>query len=150
MKASKFFLAAILLAWFAASHCGPAWGQQSKAGPPLPRAGQYNKSAEVVVAGTIQSIEGDDGASMPVTGTYITLQSSPVTFHVHLGIFSAAQVPFKVGESVSVTGALVNVRGAQILMARLIKSASQSLVIRSANGFVVRPHPASSGQGGLQ
>jgi hypothetical protein len=128
--------------------CEPAARSQQVTVPATPtlRMGRYDKSAEVVVSGTIVSIQNQKNTTVP-RGTYIVLRSGPLTLNVHMGLFSAGAVPFASGDQVQVTGSMISTSGGQILLARRVQSASQNLMVRSSNGFVVRPHPAPSAQG---
>ena len=118
---------------------------QGAAAPSL-RMGRYDKSAEVVTSGTIVSIQAHRNATLP-RGTYMVLRSGALTLNVHMGLFSAATIPFATGELVEVMGSLISMNGSQILLARQVQSAHQKLTVRSSNGFVVRPHPGERVQG---
>jgi hypothetical protein len=149
MRASKSFFAAALfgLLVLIAGMITTASAQQRTH---ILRMGQYNKASEVVVTGTIQSIQTEDGTSSLPRGTYLTLLSPPLTLNVQMGLFGAASIPFKAGDSVSVTGSLMTVNGAQILLARLVQSSTHSITVRSKHGFIVRPQPVGQTSGGLQ
>src|SRR5271155_5357243 len=121
-KSIHLILAAFLLcAGVLAASAAPA--QQSKWLP------KYDKATEVTTSGTIQAIERTQDRST-VPGTYVTLQTVPLTFSVHMGMWSAARMPFHVGDQVQVTGSLITVGGKQILLARTVSSASQTIAVR--------------------
>jgi len=147
MRTSNFVLVAACLGLLTGIAGSDARAQQGSATPAL-RVGQYNEASEVVVKGTIQAIQAQTGGTLP-GGTYVTLQTVPITYTVHMGLFSPASIPFKAGDSVSITGSLVTINGTQIFLARLMQSGSQSLTVRSSNGFVLRGHGAGQ-KGGLQ
>jgi hypothetical protein len=126
----------------------PAHSQlQSSSSAPALRMGRYDKSTEVVVSGTIASIQTQAG-SLP-HGTYLSLNSGALAVNVQMGLFSKASIPFSAGNQVQVTGSMITFNGQQILLARQVQSSNQTLVIRTANGFVVRPRPTAQ-NGGIQ
>ena len=122
-----------------------AWSQIQTTSPAL-RMGRYDKSTEVVVSGTIASIQTQNNGMLP-RGTYIALRSGALALNVHMGLFSAGSIPFAAGDLVQVTGSMISTKGGQVLLARQVQSAGKSLMVRSSNGFVVRAHPASLAQG---
>jgi hypothetical protein len=120
--------------------------QSLAATAPALRMGRYDKSAEVVTSGTILSIQTQKSGTLP-RGTYIVLHSGALTLSIHMGLFSPGTIPFGSGDQVQVTGSLISLNGGKILLARQVQSASQTLTVRSTNGFVVRPHAAGRMQG---
>src|ERR1700722_7684412 len=136
-------LAAFLLC--AASLAAPAArAQQSKNNDGLPK---YDKATEVTTSGTIRAVARQQ-AHGSVPGNYITLQTVPLTFYVHMGMWGAAKMPFHVGDQVQVTGSLITVAGKQILLARTVTSASQSITVRTTGGQALRPIAVASTSGG--
>ena len=123
-----------------------ARSQPQQATAPTLRMGRYDKSTEVVVSGTVVSIQTQKNATVP-RGTYIVLRSGSLTLNVHMGLFSAGAIPFGSGDQVQVTGSVISANGGQILLARRVQSASQNLMVRSSNGFVVRTRPGGQLQG---
>ena len=113
---------------------------------PAARVGQYNKAAETSVSGTVTAIEAQHAQTLP-RGTYLTLRSGGSLLTVHMGLYSQKSLPFKTGAQVTVIGALATVNGSKIFLAREVQSSGRSTVIRSSNGFVLRPHSDSSSQG---
>jgi hypothetical protein len=141
-KSMNLILAAFLLC--AASLAAPAArAQQSKYIAGIPR---YDKATEVTTSGTIRAIARQQDHSAP--GTYLTLQTVPLAFSVHMGMWSAAKMPFHVGDQVQVTGSLITVGGKQVLFARTVSSASQTITVRSAGGQALRPSAVASTSGG--
>lgn len=118
-----------------------AQSQQSAAQKPAPalRMGRYDKSTEVVTSGSIASIQTQKTGALP-RGTYLTVHSGTLKLNVHMGLFSPSAIPFAVGDQVQITGSLISMNGNQVLLARQVQSSSQSLTVRSSNGFVMRPH----------
>ena len=151
MKISNFVLAIACLGFFSGI-AGPATPAQQTQAPAQAgmRTGRYEKAAEASTTGTILSIQAQNDATATPRGTYLSLQAGPLTLNVHMGLFSASSIPFKVGDQVQVTGSLVTVNGKQILLARQVQSASQVLTVRSPNGIVLRVHPAIHTQGEQQ
>jgi hypothetical protein len=142
-KSIHLILAALLLC--AASLAAPAARAQQSNWLP-----KYDKATEVTTSGTIQAIaRSQDRTSVP--GTYVTLKTVPLTLAVHLGMWSAAKMPFHVGDQVQVTGSLITVGGKQILLARTVSSASQTITVRTTGGQALRPSSAlASNTGGAR
>lgn len=147
MRISRFVLpvclifVASLLAPLAHSQASQAVQQNTSPAPAL-RMGRYDKSAEVVTSGTIASIQTQKNTVLP-RGAYLALHSGALTLNVQMGLFSPGAIPFAVGDQVQVTGSIISTTGGQILLARQVQSASQTLTVRTPNGFVMRPHPAA-------
>jgi hypothetical protein len=123
-----------------------AQAQTQQATAVQPRIGQYNKSAETTVSGTVTAIESQSATTLP-RGTYLTLRSGGSLLSVHMGLLSQKSLPFKSGAQVTVIGALAAVNGSKIFLAREVQSGGKTIVVRSPNGFVLRPHSISSSQG---
>ena len=116
---------------------------------PALRPGQYDKSVEVTTSGIVASIQAQKNGPLP-RGTYIVLRSGGLTLNVHMGLFPPESIPLASGDQVRITGSLVSINGAQILLARQVQSATQELAVRSTRGFVLRPHAAAPMQGPQQ
>jgi len=143
----KKFIHLILAAFLfcAGSLAAPAArAQQSKYTGGLP---QYDKATEVTTSGTIRAIERQQDLST-VPGTYVTLQTVPLSLSVHMGMWNAAKMPFHVGDQVQVTGSLITVGGKQMLLARTVSSASQTITVRTTGGQPLRPSALASNLGG--
>jgi hypothetical protein len=151
MKMFNFVFAIACLGFFSGM-AGPATSaQQTQAAAPAGgRTSRYEKAAEASTTGTILSIQAQNDSTVTPRGTYLSLQAGPLTLNVHMGLFSANSIPFKVGDQVQVTGSLVTANGRQILLARQVQSASKVLTVRSPNGIVLRVHPATHTQGEQQ
>jgi hypothetical protein len=147
MSIHRLFLAFCAVLFF--NLAPPAYPQLQQAAQqqraPALRMGRYDKSAEVVTSGTIASIQSSKSATLP-RGAYIALHSGALTLNVHMGLFSPSSIPFAVGDQVQVTGSLISLNGTQILLARQVQSSSQTLTVRSSNGFVMRPHATNPTQ----
>jgi hypothetical protein len=144
MKKSIHLILAAFLLCAGVMAAPAARAQQSKSIDRLPK---YDKATEVTTSGTIRAIERRlDPDSVP--GPYITLQTVPLTFPVHMGMFGAAKMPFHVGDQVQVTGSLITVGGKQMLLARTVSSASQTIIVRSTGGQPLRPSALASATGG--
>jgi hypothetical protein len=143
MKSTQLILAALLLC--AGSLAVPAArAQQGKFTGGIPK---YEKATEVTTSGTIKAIaRQQDSGTLP--GTYLTLQTVPLTLSVHMGMWNASKMPFHVGDQVQVTGSLITVNGKQMLLARTVSSASQIVTVRSTGGQALRPSAAASTTGG--
>ncbi len=57
-------------------------------------------------------------------------------------------MPFHVGDQVQVTGSLITVAGKQMLLARTVSSASQTITVRTTGGQALRPSALASNPGG--
>jgi hypothetical protein len=121
-----------------------ARAQQSKYTGGLPK---YDQATEVTTSGTIRAIERQQNLTT-VPGTYVTLQTVPITFSVHMGMWNAAKMPFHVGDQVQVTGSLITVGGKQMLLARTVSSASETITVRTTGGQPLRPSAVASNMGG--
>jgi hypothetical protein len=113
-----------------------AHAQQQQTAPL--RVVHYDPATEVVIQGTIESVEQQKNPA-GLNGTHLILRTVPLALDVHMGLFGPKDIPFRVGEQVQVTGSLVNTGGKQVLLAREVHSATQMLTVRNANGIVKRP-----------
>jgi hypothetical protein len=145
MNVFRFVKTAVCVALLVSASNAVARAQGAAAQVAGPR---YDKSTEVVTSGTIESIQMEKSAT-PL-GTYIVLKAAPLTLNVHMGLYSANSIPFKAGDSVQVTGSLITVDGKQILLARHVQSATQSITVRGPMGIVHRPTEPVAVQGGQQ
>jgi hypothetical protein len=150
MKVAHFVAAGTCLALLFLLTAPMFRAQEQPTATPILRMGRYDKRTETVANGTIVSIQAQRRSMTMPRGTYVVLQSGPLTLNTHLGLFSGENFPFKTGDQVSVTGSLITIHGNQFLLARQIRSGTQSLTIRSSNGFVLRAHPVVQAQGGRQ
>jgi hypothetical protein len=141
-KSIHLILAAFLLC--AGSLAAPAARAQQSNWLP-----KYDKATEVTTSGTIQAIERPQDRST-VPGTYVTLKTVPLTLSVHMGMWNAARMPFHVGDQVQVTGSLITVGSKQILLARTVSSASQTITVRTTGGLALRPGALASNTGGAR
>jgi hypothetical protein len=143
MSIHRFALALCLI--FVASLAAPAVRSQTSQAAqtlaPALRMGRYDKSTEVTSSGTIASIQTQKSTTLP-RGAYLVVHSGAVTLNVQMGLFPPGAIPFAAGDQVQVTGSLISTSGGQILLARQVQSASQTITVRTPNGFVLRPHPA--------
>jgi hypothetical protein len=105
---------------------------------------KYDKATEVTTSGTIRAIERQqDHGSVPGNVPHVADRAAHLS--VHMGMWSAAKMPFHVGDQVQVTGSLITVSGGkQILLARTVTSASQTITVRTTGGQALRPSALAS------
>ncbi len=112
------------------------------------RAPHYDPATEVAARGVIHAIKQQTNPGR-LRGTYLSLRTGPLSLDVHLGLLGRESVPFQVGDQVEVTGSLVKIGDAQILLAREVRSVDKVLTVRNAHGLVRRaaaPKPDSGVQ----
>ncbi|MGH9775091.1 MAG: hypothetical protein ACRD50_09110 [Candidatus Acidiferrales bacterium] len=126
-----------------------AWAQQSQQMTARLQAARYNKSTEVTMLGTLQAIQVQKDVAK-LRGTYLLVQSIPLTLEVHMGMQTPKSIPFSVGDTLQITGSLVQIDGRQILLAREVRSSSQMVLVRNGNGIAARPNSSDTTQGGQQ
>ncbi len=99
------------------------------------RGFQYDKSAEITVKGTVEEVRerGPEGR----TRTLLVVKTGDQTLNVSLGpssFVADSKIKFVQGDEVEVTGAKMNFRGNEMLMARTVKKGDQTLTLRDENG----------------
>jgi len=110
---------------------------------PPARAAAYDATREVLVQGTVLSYS-ENSASRPV-GAHVTMQTSTGPVDVHLGPSSylrANHLSFAAGDNVRFVGAMSSNGKGGILLARIAQKGSQSVAIRSPQGFLLAPTAA--------
>jgi hypothetical protein len=147
MKLWRYVFMFVAVGLFIAAE--PALWAQQAASLSAMRIVRYDKSTEVATSGTIQSIQAQADSTLP-KGAYVTLLAPPLTLNVQIGALSAAKAPFKVGDQVQITGSIVTINGKQVLLARQIQTASETITVRSLHGLVIKPDIADQTQGGQQ
>ncbi len=133
-RLSRVFIATSLTVLYAVFPLLAAAQQQTTAAI---RAPHYDPATEVVAEGVIEAIKQQTNPGS-LRGIFLTLITRPLSLDVHLGLLGRESVPFQVGDQVEVTGSLVKIGGAQILLAREVRSADKVLTVRNAHGLVRR------------
>lgn len=135
--------AALVFAFMAA----PLYGNtQSKFPDRAPAVSRYDMTKEVTLQGTVQSIDSRVKAPM-FFGAHMTISTAQGAAEVELGRFLLSgpdAVSFNVGEPVKITGVMTTIHNQQVLRARLIQTASRTIVVRNQNGFLVTPAARAS------
>jgi hypothetical protein len=151
----RFLQLAILMAPIAfLSHANPAAAQTNSSSAPSSTAQPatnaifvYDVEHEVSVQGTVIKVS-DLQASDSLSGEYLILSTEQGTVNIHLGpgaILSKNHVTLATGAKVSVAGAYVTGASGQVLLARLLRTSDQMVVLRSSHGLPVRPRAATNG-----
>lgn len=107
--------------------------------------GPYNASSETTVTGTIQAVQVHPGRRAG-TGTHLLIKTKDATLDVHVGptwYLEKQGISFKEGETVEVTGSLVQTKDA--ILAKSIKKGDSTVTLRDASG---RPLWAGRGRRG--
>ena len=105
----------------------------------------YDAAHEVSIEGTVIKV-ADLQTSDSLSGEYLTLSTSQGIVQAHLGaaaILSRNQVTLKPGDKVSLAGAYVTGANGQVLLARILRTGSQMVLLRSSNGLPLRPRVAA-------
>lgn len=131
-----------------------AVAQERRAPAPQPDL-FYNLSRETALQGTVVSYT--DASSMAPLGPHVKIQTSSGVVDVHLGdarVLEAEHLTLAAGDSIKVIGEAVAFGKGSQFVARIVEKGGQSVTLRSARGFVLRPangHAgvAASGQGGV-
>ncbi len=83
-----------------------------------------------------------------LSGEYLTISTAQGIVNAHLGpgsILSKNHVMLAVGGKVSLAGAYVTGADGQVLLARLLRTGDQIVVLRSTHGLPVRPRAVTNG-----
>lgn len=141
MKNAKTWVVLLVLAVVAALLV-PSTSAQRRRGP------RYDPSAEITVKGRVEEVRtrGPEGR----TRTMLVIQTGDKTLNVALGpssFLAERRFKFMNGDEVEVTGAKVDFRGNQMLLAREIKKGNKTLTLRDAQG---RPKWSQEGPRGRQ
>ena len=115
--------------------------QKPESGAQLQSA--YSVSREVSVQGTVVSFA--EHSATPGVGPHVVLQTSSGQMDVHLGnlrLLEANHLTLSQGDSIRVVGENVVVGGSTQFLARLLQKGNQTIALRSARGFPLRPTAA--------
>lgn len=128
MKSTNSCKVLLVLAAVAVLAAPSVWAQRRQ----RPR---YDASAEITVKGTVEEVRerGPEGR----TRTLLVVKTGDQTLNVSLGpssFVADSKIKFAQGDEVEVTGAKMNFRGNEMLMARTVKKGDQTLTLRDKNG----------------
>jgi hypothetical protein len=121
------------------------WGQQIPQIAGHRSAAAYDVARENVISGKI--VQYSAASSTPPLGAHISLQTSSGTIEVHAGnarLIKASNISLQAGDSVSITGEIVQFGNSTVFVARVIQKGSQSLAVRSKNGVPLLPTALSA------
>jgi hypothetical protein len=111
----------------------------------------YDVSREVAVQGSV--ISYSETSSAAPFGPHVTLQTSSGVVDVHLGnarLLESNHFTLSAGDSIRVVGENVPVGTGTQFFARIVQKGNQTLALRSAQGFPLRPAAISAnGKGAL-
>jgi len=102
---------------------------------------QYDVNKEVTLKGTISSVVKKPTGGMLV-GEHLMLATSSGNVDAHIGSFAGRDKhldSLTQGQSVSVVGVKMNVKGKDVFIVRTIETDEQTLTVRNKNGFFVGP-----------
>lgn len=123
---------------------GPAAGAGNGSGPALGRI--YDPASVTTLSGTVADVSVAPGRRGSRAGTHIRLESEGKATEVHLGpswFLEREKLELSKGDSVEVTGSLLDWDGEPLLVAREIRKGGQTVVLRDEQGV-----PAWSGGSG--
>jgi hypothetical protein len=121
-----------------------ASAQQKQQGTPSQRQ-SYDPSREVSVEGVVVSFS--ENASAPPLGAHVSVQTSSGIMDVHLGgarLLQANHFTLATGDTVRIVGENVSFGERTQFFARIIQKGDQSVALRSARGFPLRPMATSA------
>jgi hypothetical protein len=108
----------------------------------------YDASKEVTISGTVHSISAHSDSGKPF-GAHLMISTAHGLVDAHLGSFAlqgSQAVSLNPGEQVKVAGVMTTVKGSPMLLARTIRTSTQTFVIRNEHGALLFPRPAARGQ----
>jgi hypothetical protein len=150
------FLQGIFLVALIASLAHPATAQTSSASATASTSTAqstaniihvYDAAHEVSIEGTVVKVAVLQ-TSDSLSGEYLTISTAQGIVSAHLGpgsILSKNHVTLAAGGKVSLAGAYVTGANGQVLLARLLRTGDQIVVLRSTRGLPVRPRAATNG-----
>ena len=100
----------------------------------------YDVSREASLQGTVVSFE--ENSSTAPLGPHVVIQTTSGQVDVHVGdarLLKANHLTLAAGDSVRVVGENVTQGASSQFFARIIQKGNQSLTLRSARGFPLRP-----------
>ncbi|MGE5244141.1 MAG: hypothetical protein ACM3SQ_07930 [Betaproteobacteria bacterium] len=103
---------------------------------------RYDKSKEVTVTGTVESVDehqgmGMMGTGMMGTGTHLQLTAGNEKLDVHVGPtrwLTDHKYTFAKGDEITVTGSRMKINDTEALIAREIDKAGTKITLRDENG----------------
>jgi len=119
--------------------CASAGAQQKTQSAALQRSA-YDVSREVSLQGTVVSF-AENSATAPL-GSHVVIQTASGQVDVHLGdarLLKANHFALAAGDSVRVVGENVPYATGSQFFARILQKGNQTLALRSARGFPLRP-----------
>jgi hypothetical protein len=122
-----------------------AWGQQIPQIAAHRSGAAYDVARESVISGKI--VQYSAASSTPPLGAHISLQTSSGMIEVHAGnakLIQASNISLQDGDSVSITGEIVQFGNSTVFVARVIQKGSQSVAVRSKNGVPLLPTAANA------
>lgn len=125
----------------------PMAGAQQKSAPQ--QSSGYEASLEVSVQGSVISYS-ETSAAAPF-GPHVTMQTSSGVLNVHLGnvrLLESNHFTLAAGEAIRVVGENVILGSGAQFLARIVQKDGRTLVLRSAQGFPLRPAGKSARQQG--
>jgi hypothetical protein len=117
----------------------------------------YDIAKEIKVEGTIQKIQTDATAHVPL-GTHVLIQTADGLVDAHLGTGAAAKPAYlgiSEGQTVTLVGMMETINNNPVLITRLMTTSSRIFVLRNEQGIPVRgirgqsPLAARTQKGGL-
>jgi hypothetical protein len=104
------------------------------------RMPHYDKATEVTLQGTVEKVEQAAPKNCPncETGVHLWLDSDGTSYEVHLGptsFLKEKEWTIEKGDALELTGSKVSVDDQSFILAREVKKADKSLVLRDANGM---------------
>lgn len=111
----------------------------------------YDAAHEITLVGTIQKIVTRHEAGSPV-GTHLLVTGAVGTVDAHLGPFLTLDVQeaLRAGTEVRIVGAMENLRGKQLLVAREVTFGGRTVILRTPRGLLVHAEPTRTAADGSQ
>lgn len=97
----------------------------------------YDQSAVTTISGTIQSVDTLTGRGGRFQMIQLTVKDTAGTIKVNVGPASyldQQKISFKVGDAVEVTGAKMQFRGMDVMLAAEVKDGGKTLKLRDDSG----------------
>ena len=117
-----------------------AAAQQKSPATPQQRLSVYELARELSVQGSV--ISYTENSMVAPLGPHLLLQTASGTLDVHLGnarLLESNHFTLSPGDAVRVIGENVAIGSGTRFLARLIQKGNQAILLRSPNGFPLRP-----------
>jgi hypothetical protein len=102
----------------------------------------YDRTTETTIKGIVQELKANLSAPL---GEKLTVESDGKAIVVHVGKAVGIANRVSVGDSIDITGSLVNVRGTALLLARQIKTSDGTrITLRNDRGYLLSSPVVSS------